>query len=216
MGGARILISNYIGHVYGRLAVIDYAGVDARNRPLALCICDCGNIVITWMSGLKSGHVRSCGCYKKEQSLKAVTTHGLSKHKSLYKRWLNIKDRCLNPNNKRYSVYGGRGIMICAEWLSDFESFYNWSMMNGYSPKLTIDRRDVNGNYSPGNCRWITNKEQQNNRTDNSFITHNGITLTRQQWVDRTGIKYETLRFRYNKGWRGDRLFQPPLNSKSS
>lgn len=75
-----------------------------------------------------------------------------------------MKSRCYYEKNKCYRSYGGRGISICDEWLKSFDAFAEWSLVNGYADNLTIDRIDVDGNYSPDNCRWITNAEQQKNK----------------------------------------------------
>ena len=109
-----------------------------------------------------------------------------------------MKTRTTNKNCPEYKNYGGRGIKICDEWLSDFRKFYYWSINNGYKDELTIDRIDVNGNYEPSNCRWTTQKVQQNNRTNNHNITYNGETHTMKQWAERLGIKYKTLERRIN------------------
>lgn len=83
-------------------------------------------------------------------------------------------NRCNNSNNIEYHLYGGRGISVCAEWSNDFESFYKWSVLNGYKKGLSIDRIDTNGNYEPSNCRWATAKEQIRNRRNTRFVEFDG------------------------------------------
>ena len=90
----------------------------------------------------------------------------MGKNPRLYKIYDGMKQRCTNPNYPRSKDYMGRGITICREWLDDFMNFYNWAMGNGYEDELSIDRIDVNGNYEPSNCRWITIQEQQLNRSN--------------------------------------------------
>ena len=89
--------------------------------------------------------------------------HGLSKH-PLNGRWNMMKQRCNNPNNVKYKDYGGRGITVCDEWMNDFKKYYDWCMDNGYKQELHIDRRDNDGNYEPGNCRFVTPKVNANNK----------------------------------------------------
>ena len=122
----------------------------------------------------------------------------------LFSIWTNMHTRCHNKNNAKYKNYGARGIRICSEWEKDFMSFYDWSMENGYDDELTIDRVNNDGDYEPSNCRWVTQKIQQNNRTSNRLITHNGKTQTMQQWAIEKGIKYTTLRMRIEYGWSVD------------
>lgn len=110
-----------------------------------------------------------------------------------------MKNRCYNKKLKEYKNYGGRGIKICDEWKNDFLVFYKWSIENGYSDNLTIDRIDVNGNYEPSNCRWATIEMQANNKTNNHFITYNNQTLTINQWARKLNIPRETIKTRLGK-----------------
>lgn len=121
-----------------------------------------------------------------------------------------MKTRCYCKTNDRYKNYGGREITICKEWLEDFKNFYNWAINNGYQDDLTIDRIDVNGNYEPSNCRWITNYEQQSNKTDNRLITYNGETKTIAQWAREYDLKWKTLESRLNRNWN----IEKALNTK--
>lgn len=131
----------------------------------------------------------------------------------LYRTWNGMRDRCTNKNSKDYQHYGGRGITLCDEW-KDSSQFFKWALENGYSDKLTIDRIDNNKGYSPDNCRWITNAEQQRNRNFNQNITYNGITMCVSEWSRKTGIARQTIQKRLAKGWNVERaLITPPLNN---
>jgi len=102
--------------------------------------------------------------------------HGLkNKNPRLYRIWLSMRNRCNNPNATKYKRYGGRGICICEEW-NDYSNFYKWAIENGYNSGLSIDRKNNDGNYTPENCQWSSEKEQARNRSDNRFLTVNGIT----------------------------------------
>ena len=111
-----------------------------------------------------------------------------------------MKQRCYNPNFKRYKDYGGRGITICDEWLDNRIKFYEWSENNGYTSELTIDRIDYNGNYEPNNCRWVTYAEQANNRKDNVYIEYNGEIKTQSQWSKELGVSIGGIKNRLEKG----------------
>ena len=120
--------------------------------------------------------------------------------------------RCYIKSFKGYGNYGGRGITVCEEWRNSFEAFYDWAMSNGYADNLTIDRKDNNGNYCSENCRWITNKEQQNNKRNNRLITYKGKTQTMQQWADELGIDSRMI---YNRieclHWSVEKALSTPI-----
>ncbi len=121
--------------------------------------------------------------------------------------------RCFNKKAKEYRNYGGRSITLCEEWLGDngFLNFYKWSMDNGYEYSLTIDRINVDKNYSPKNCRWVTMKVQGNNRRNNKKICYNGETHTLKEWEELLGFKRGCLQTRLARGWDIDRAFNEPV-----
>lgn len=114
--------------------------------------------------------------------------------------WRCAKSRCCNPRNPFFKSYGGRGITFYDVWSRDYNSFELWAIQNGYREGLTLDRIDVNAGYSPDNCRWITNKEQQNNRRDNLFFTIDGVTKTLSEWCEQYGKCFNTVKKRLRKG----------------
>lgn len=150
------------GMKFGRLTVLERNGV-IDNHAAWLCRCDCGNEKTIKGSYLTKGKTKSCGCLHNELLVKRSRTHGDAKTR-IYSIWHNMKTRCYNSNSKTYQYYGGLGVVICDEWIHDFETFKKWALENGYSDELTIDRIDSAGNYEPSNCRWVTMKEQSNNR----------------------------------------------------
>lgn len=158
------------GQRFGRLVVIERT-TNKGDHPSWLCRCDCGGEKIVRGSDLKSGHTQSCGCLHKEVVTSILEqrtnkhTHGKSRTR-LYRIWSAMKSRCFDKKRECFKHYGGRGIAVCIEWKDNFQSFHDWAMANGYEEHLTIDRIDVNGNYEPSNCRWITLEQQQTNRTN--------------------------------------------------
>ena len=119
--------------------------------------------------------------------------------------------RCYYPSTNGYQRYGGRGIKICDEWINDPQSFYNWSINNGYKKNLTIDRIDVNGSYEPSNCRWVTKEIQDNNRRTNRKITYKGETKTLSQWCREYNINRVTLDDRLKTGMTIEEALNKPV-----
>jgi hypothetical protein len=129
-------------------------------------------------------------------------THGLSKH-PIHKLWFKIKERCYNPNCQSYPIYGGRGIAMCQEWLDNFQTFYDWATNNGYKRGLQIDRfPDQSGNYEPGNCRFVTSKENNRNRRDNVYLDYQGKRYSLPEFIELFGaVKADCARLRIRRGW---------------
>lgn len=109
-----------------------------------------------------------------------------------YSAWLHMKDRCLNPKNKMFSNYGGRGISVCERWINSFQFFFE-DMGKKPTSKHSIDRIDNDGNYEPSNCRWATYKTQLRNNRRNRWYEYNGNKMVLQDWADKWGINYQLI-----------------------
>jgi hypothetical protein len=121
-----------------------------------------------------------------------------------------MKQRCLNKNFKKYCDYGGRGIDICDEWLK-FINFNDWAINNGYEETLTIDRKDNLGNYTPENCRWITNFEQHSNTRKTVRLTYNGETHHVSEWSRRIGVQRSLILYRIKAGKPINEILKPKI-----
>lgn len=207
------------GKRFGRLTVIKQEGYDKRRHALWLCKCQCGNEKTIRGSDLLHSGTISCGCLKKESAKKQMTTHGKTNTR-LYPIWRGMRARCYHETSPFYNEYGGRGITMCEAWENDFMAFYNWAYENGYdenAPKgeCTLDRIDVNGNYEPSNCRWVSMEIQNKNKRKCMLITYNGETHTLPEWAKITGINYMTLRRRILKDhWNVEKALTTKLNRK--
>lgn len=205
----------HIGDVFGRWKVVDDNYIIKNNHRQYLCRCSCEVHTERYVDefNLRRGKSLSCGCLTKETTSIRMKKHGKSKKSKLYNVWVSMRRRCNCKTSAEYSSYGGRGILICKEW-DDFEVFEKWSLENGYdetAPKgvCTLDRIDVNGNYEPSNCRWISLSEQGNNRRNTIRLTYNGKTQTLLEWANELGMSHDNLYNRYYEGWDVDRLLQP-------
>lgn len=151
------------GVQFGRLTVIDRAVNDKNNLSCWVCLCTCGKSVVVRGQDLRRGRQVSCGCWRDENTIRRDHKHGLSGSR-LHRIWKNMKSRCYNPKVASFKDYGARGVRICAEWRDSFEAFHSWAMSHDYRDDLTIDRINVDGEYSPNNCRWVTRAEQNKNK----------------------------------------------------
>lgn len=183
------------GKRFGKLVAVQVDESNISKKRKWVCICDCGNSVSVTTNNLRSGQTKSCGCLVYETKNQ---THGM-KQTRIYGIWCGMKKRCNNPNDKSYAHYGEKGIKVCKEWENDFVAFNCWSLLNGYSDELTIDRIDVSKGYSPENCRWITHAEQQGNRTNTIRITIDGEEKTVAEWSKETGINGKIIYQRYHR-----------------
>lgn len=195
------------GRKFGKLTVVKLNKID-KGKVYWECKCDCGNQTIVLRSSLTSQNTKSCGCLHKKLAKYKNYSHGMSQ-KRIYKIWSGMKQRCNNPKASNFKNYGGRGIKVCMDWRNDFMNFYNWAISNGYDENLTIDRIDVNGDYKPTNCRWISRAEQTRNERSNIRITIKGETKLLTEWARAFNIDRRTISKRIQLGWKSEELLMP-------
>lgn len=186
------------------------------------CACGCGSPLVTRGARFVSNHAK-----------RTVCVHGVNGKKNCadcqreynaawkranrsaeYRVWSNINQRCLNPRNKNYYQYGGRGIAVCDRWRGSFENF-SADMGHRPSSRHEIDRIDNNRGYEPGNCRWVTRSENARNTRVNHLLTINGITATIAEWAERSGLTFAAIRARVKSGKTGAELLAPVSAAKS-
>lgn len=168
------------GSVFGEWVVLGRDKNYQGRMVKWMCVCECGKTKSVYGSSLRSETSKSCGCLRKKLGLPAYVKHGHSNTKTYYS-WAGAKSRCLNPKDASYKYYGGRGITICERWFSDFRLFLEDM---GEKPEgFSLERKDVNGNYEPGNCKWILKSKQALNRRNTVFATYNGKTKPLSEWA---------------------------------
>lgn len=191
---------------YNKLTIVEINNVfkSGKIRTVATCECDCGKFVDVVIDKIKSGHTKSCGCYK----IEAATKHGLHKHplRAVYYAMLY---RChpKRSNNPKYSNYAGRSISVCEEWQDSFLTFYNWCYDNGWRKGLEIDRKDNNGNYTPENCRIVEKITNTNNRRNTLWTIYRGEKRLVKEVCRELGVNYKSVGDRIAKGIPDDQIF---------
>lgn len=201
-----------IGLKFGYLTIVSIVRVVPKSGRLVLAKCDCGIEKEYPLSKLKSGHTKSCGCFRKMVTGKRNFKYGLRRH-PLYSVFATMKSRCYSKKSENYRYYGGRGIIICAEWLANFKTFYDWAIENGWGIGLQIDRVNNNGNYEPSNCRITTHKINMNNTRMNRKYKLNGETFSVAQLAELYSINYFTLIDRLDNGWDIQKAVYSPVHS---
>lgn len=192
---------NLIGEKFNKLTVISKAPARTKGKCYWNCKCDCGNFKVVKTSDLIRGKTKSCGCLVNRTRMFPAYDNLPSEIKRVLRtRYRSMLARCYNPKTNDFNIYGGKGITVCDEWKNSYKKFAAWALDSGFNPSLSIDREDPNGNYCPENCRWVTMKEQQNNRTNNSIYEYNGETKTISQLAEKYGINKNTLIWRLSKG----------------
>lgn len=204
---------NLAGQTFYQLIVLGRIPT-ANGDSYYVCNCTCGQRAIVKGSFLVAGVTKSCGCRRIDALVAHRRTHGMRKTPT-YKAWCGMKERCTGQGRKDYSRYGGRGIAVCERWLHSFENFFA-DMGERPSKGHSIDRIDVNGNYSPENCRWATASEQQNNTRRNRVIAYNGVTQTLHHWSVATGIKQGTIWKRLKDGWSVEEALTIPIHGRTN
>ena len=202
------------GKRFGMLEVLEFTYMN--NRVSWICKCDCGRKGIYRSDYLLEGISKHCGCAYDYKYGESVVRSWMQR---LYGIWSGIKQRCGNEKTHCYARYGGKGVSIHPDWL-EFSGFRDWAVAAGYARNLTIDRIDGNGNYEPGNCRWVTRGDNSRNRKEVklSFEKAAEIRKLRAEGASlrELGLKYNVAvsvisRIAHNKRWEIEKVTPPDL-----
>lgn len=202
------------GHTFGEWLVLSHAKGEKW-----LCRCSCGKIKEVWKQGLRSGESKSCGCKRtplnveKAKKLGALNkTHGKTGSPE-YRAWQAAKNRCYNSRLKNWKDYGGRGIVVCDQWLESFENFLQ-DMGRRPTNKHSLERKDFNGPYSPDNCIWATKKDQANNTRRNVYINYEDRLYTIAELCEKFNISDRVVYWRISSGWEPLKALTTPVDEK--
>jgi hypothetical protein len=202
-----------IGDEFELVTVIAEAPNNRFGQRRWLCKCKCGTEKTILSYRLAQGLTRSCGCLQRKTASQMAKTHGKS-GTTEYRIWIQMIQRCENPKHPHYDKYGGRGVKVCERWRTSFENFFE--DMGTRPDGLTIDRYpNKEGDYEASNCRWATQPEQVDNRSNTKLITHNGETLSLKEWAKKIGMSREALYARlYVNKWTVEEALTAPANQK--
>jgi len=205
---------------FSRWTVIGPADPDRHGQRRWRCRCSCGIEKIIRAGHLRSGASRSCGCLNREIQSRLARErfihHGYARAGFVtpeWKAWKSMRERCANPHAKSWDRYGGRGIRVCDRWAKSFTEFF---ADMGFRPSAahSLDRIDNDGNYEPGNCRWATRTEQQNNTRKIRRITFRGQIKSASEWNDDLGFPKELIQQRLRRGWGPEKALMTPITTE--
>lgn len=200
-----------IGRVFGHLTIKKRSDVKINSRAAVwVCECKCGNERLASTGELNAGRTHSCGCVRRAG--KRIVKHGLTATRT-YRVWATMLARCRTPSQTSYKNYGGRGIRVCERW-NLFENFL--ADMGESLPGKEIDRIDNDGDYDPGNCRWVSPKENGRNKRNNIVLSYNGQSKFLLEWSAILKIPITTLYARIRIGWPTDKVLGTPLDKNKS
>ncbi len=204
------------GMKFGRLTAISFEGhyVTPKQQKYQTWKfrCECGNEIVCLKTNVTSLHTTSCGCLRIERLREALTTHGLCPaigRSPIFDAYHHAKARCENPKDKRFNRYGARGIKFL---FNDFEHFIS-EMESSWKPGLSLDRKNNDGHYEPGNCKWSSDVEQSRNRSSNRLLTLNGVMLPAVAWAEKLGWSPAVIYNRVRYGWSEQEILTTPVRS---
>lgn len=209
-----------IGSKWGRWSVVAPAppriyladGRVPHSHRFWLCRCECGTERDIVEGSLLRRASLSCGCLNRERTVEVHRTHGQSSTPE-YRAWQAIKDRCLNPNNKRFADYGGRGIKVCAAWRDNFTEFLA-EVGKRPTSRHTIERMNNSKGYEPGNVCWALPPRQMVNRRNTRFVDYEGRSVPLADLAKQFDVPANTLRARLLKGWPAGTALSEPVRHK--
>jgi hypothetical protein len=196
-------VKNLANQRFGRVTIISLSHID--KNAFWLCRCDCGKEFTATGNNVVRGKQVSCGCYKKEVTGRLRKSHGETNTR-FYRIWAGMKKRVLNKNDKRHGDYGGRGIAICEDWFKyelfkrDMHQSYLEHVKEHGVHDTTIERIDVDGDYTLSNCKWATYQEQNMNTRKTVVLSYQGVNYSLAEAAIVFNINKSTLKDRLRRG----------------